>query len=402
MKGYVLAFLMFLGSATAVPLAGPARVADLAFIIAAIFCAKGAYRRVLPPGSPLVGMVNVLLAVMATGFLSWTAQLVFAPEDVIFGGLATAIQIPGAIICSLLIGLQLADEKIIDRCGQISLVFNICLLVMLALFLVGLQPGFLIVDYTTTDRFSALSSNPNQIGLVMVPLPFFSYIAFKYGRKRASVAVFEIVSVIAVNYFSFGKTLFIAWIFLFVPIIFFDLIRRGALERLILIPLAIGAAPFALYQAYLLLARFYEGNARGSVEGQGQNRLLLWQNGLRAWLDAPVIGHGPGSFSGETAPYQGAEAHNTIVDWLASYGVVGASCLLAMYIVALRAGVQRRNLLLIGLLASVAVQAFTQFYGRSPYYWLWWIVGAAIAQRLAVPTAADLRAKGHVGKFALA
>lgn len=142
MSGYVLAFLLFLGSATAVPLAGPARAADLAFIIAAVFCARGAFRRVLPPGSPLIGTVNILLLVIATGFLSWTAQLMFAPDDVIVGGLATAIQIPGAIVCALLIGLRVADEKIIDRCGQISLVFNICLLVMLALYLVGLQPGF--------------------------------------------------------------------------------------------------------------------------------------------------------------------------------------------------------------------------------------------------------------------
>ena len=400
--GYGLALLLFLGSATAVPLGGFLRAADIAFILAAALCARRAFQIRAAPGSPLASLVAILLVIMAIGLVSWAFQLMLGSLNVIQSGIATAIQIPGAIICALLIGLHLSDEHVVERCGQISLVFSLMLALMLFVFFFLPQPAFLQVDYSTTDRFSALSLNPNQLGLVLVPLPFFSYLAARHGTKSIAVAAFEIIVVIVTNYFSFGKTLFVAWIFFFVPVVFVELVRKGQIQRLLLIPAAIAAAPYVLYRTTTLLYGFYTGEgARGSLSGQGEGRLSLWTNGLRAWLDAPILGHGPGSFSGDTAPYQGQEAHNTIIDWMASFGIIGVVSLLALYVLALKTSWSRRSLLIIGLVLALATQAFTQFYGRSPYYWLWWILSIALAQRaLSVAQTSD-DPKERVGNFAL-
>lgn len=108
-------------------------------------------------------------------------------------------------------------------------------------------------------------------------------------------------------------------------------------------------------------------------------RANLVVNGLRAIQASPVFGLGPGCHSGLDEPFQGSEAHNTLVDWGTNAGVVGMLALLGL--VAWLA----RRLLLTGhysLLAGLlALAVFAQFHHvlRHPMTWAYLALASLLA-----------------------
>ena len=375
---YVITGLIFFGSATALPLLGPLRLSDLAFAFAAVVSIPTALRYSVGPDHPIRVLVRVFLLLIGSLIVSWTWQMMTAPPETIEAGLATGVQIPAAMVIALLIALFAARGDVILFCARLTSVACFGILFMLALFVLRLTPTFLEIDYSQTYRFSGLGANPNQLGLYLCALPFLSYLAARTQRKNVYLASFEIVAFVVINVFSVGKTLFIAWMFFLVPFVLWDLMQRGSLTRIAITAGSIVIGPFALIESWQVVADFYEGKGRGSLEGQGETRLSLWENGLRAWTDSPAIGHGPGPFSGYEVPYQGIEVHNTLLDWAVSFGALGFGLLLTMYIFAFRTALKGRNLLILAMFLAVATQSFTQFYGRTPYYWLWWSLGLSI------------------------
>lgn len=63
---------------------------------------------------------------------------------------------------------------------------------------------------------------------------------------------------------------------------------------------------------------------------QGSVRFILWANGVEAVSMSPWIGWGPGAWSGLYRPLEGAEAHNTFIDWATKSGVFGVASLVAL------------------------------------------------------------------------
>ena len=66
--------------------------------------------------------------------------------------------------------------------------------------------------------------------------------------------------------------------------------------------------------------------------GQGEIRFTVWLNGLRALAESPLVGWGPGAFSGLHEPFEGFEAHNTLIDWAASTGALGLALHAALWV----------------------------------------------------------------------
>ena len=107
-------------------------------------------------------------------------------------------------------------------------------------------------------------------------------------------------------------------------------------------------------------------------------RTNLWRHGLEAIKHAPILGNGPGHFSGLNGPFEGREAHNTLIDWTASTGVVGLMVLLTW------AGYlawwlwRRKNLM--GLAGFVALVFLAQFHFvmRQPVVWFVLVTFAAL------------------------
>lgn len=111
---------------------------------------------------------------------------------------------------------------------------------------------------------------------------------------------------------------------------------------------------------------------------QLRQRIALWQNGLRAFADSPIIGNGPGHFSGIDGPFEGKEAHNTLIDWSASTGIIGLFALAAWAVTLAWQAWRRRNLF--GLCGMTALVVFAQFHFvlRQPIFWFTFVLLALL------------------------
>lgn len=103
--------------------------------------------------------------------------------------------------------------------------------------------------------------------------------------------------------------------------------------------------------------------------GQDTDRELLWRNGLAAWRASPWFGNGPGAWSGIGGPYQGIEAHNSIIDWMSIAGIFG---LLPIFVIARSLMKTRKRFKLFRLVGIITLLVFTLFHFtfRIPVFWL--------------------------------
>jgi hypothetical protein len=151
------------------------------------------------------------------------------------------------------------------------------------------------------------------------------------------------------------------------------------------------------------------GNRWGDAD-QGGTRLTLLRNGLTAWQQSwwtILFGNGGGAFSGKIGPFEGDEAHNTIVDTLAIGGVVGVVALFWYPVQTTWDAYGRGKPLLFATMMGVLAFACFHYVGRHPVFWFTVLaVGAAAEQRAPVairprrarPAGVPLSpARGHLG-----
>lgn len=373
--GYLLAWLTVVSSATAVNVIGT-RLSDISFglmcllmVIVAIF-----FRR-----------QNIPREASWLFFYLFIDSLVYAIVRQYQAGGAdyqNAVFIPVALLSTLFFWTttsKIAKISFLRSYGPMLLAVSLG--VYCFEYVSGRAAWIEILD--ETDRYSALSQNPNQLALFLLPAPFFSLALWRLGEKKLVPMIAEIGGYFLLNTLIFGKALFAAWLLGFSIMIFLGIATKEkwtfkAKHAVILFCLGI----FSLLVVIPIAAKVYEGDAPGSIEGQGIGRVILWMNGLSAWLDAPILGHGPGHYSGIFAPYDGTEAHNLIVDWLSAYGLIGVLFLIAFFVWALKTAYVRGVWISIALYAVLITQSVFHFYARQPVYWLWWFLGVFLAVEL--------------------
>jgi O-antigen ligase len=121
------------------------------------------------------------------------------------------------------------------------------------------------------------------------------------------------------------------------------------------------------------------------VGSQGSMRIALWRHGIEAMIESPLIGLGPGFYSGVAAPFAGAEAHNSLIDWSASVGLVGltAYLLLAGW---LFAGLWRSgDAALVAAFVSLFTISLFHYTFRHPVFWFVLVFLAGRTAYSAVP-----------------
>jgi len=382
-----LAIVIFLMSATAVEV-GPVRLADIAFGLGLSAIVAIHLFRVSNRDNAETTLVTFFTALILSCIVSWLIQLSFASSEVIEAGYTNAIIVPCAIFFAIIAVISFSNAELVKFASEMSLIYSVLLVAILLWWLFFPQPAWLKIDYEMTYRFSALSLNPNQLALVLLPLPFFSYLGWKYNNKSRAVALSEVICALTINGFCLGKALFVAWMLGLALPIYIDTIIHSEKYRFYYIFSGIVGAPAILLAVFHVLDSFYAGRGPGSIEGQGENRLAAWTNGLLAWKDAFLFGHGPGAFSGVYGPYEHMEAHNTPIDWAASYGLIGVVLLISFFGFAFKRAFENREWSTAGYFFSLVIQSFFHFYGRQPFYWLWWTIGFAF-----VATAAARREK---------
>jgi O-antigen ligase len=288
---------------------------------------------------------------------------------------------------SIIVGFAAAGAEFerVRRAALLVLTLTVvplCTLYLLAFSMPSLGP----FDLWYGSRFVGWAANPNQLALAVLAAPFVALrlAAAQRGGARAWAVCLAVGSVV-VGVASRSDALLASWAAgagVMAVLAWARLGLRGVHS--------IGAAAVA----YLLLPLLIVGGvlsfgpelARGAEAlvseayddgGQGADRLRLWRHGVDAIRAAPVFGLGPGSHSGDTGADGTSEAHNTLIDWGASTGLVGIAAYLAVLGWAVLAAWRRGRISLLSAVVAMVCFGMFHYVLRQPVYWFY-IVAVAV------------------------
>jgi O-antigen ligase len=240
-------------------------------------------------------------------------------------------------------------------------------------------------------RFRGWAENPNQLALMVLGMPFLGWHLLRETQRLGAKVMYglAILGCVWVGLATWSDGLHVAWLGALAVIGFVLWCRAfrrssGPLMYLthLIVPALILVLGIGLGEQ--LLARFEAiGQGVYSEGGQGDTRMAAWENGLRAIGHSPLVGFGPGSYSGLAAPFQGFEAHNTYIDWGMSTGALGVALLVGLLVwSAWRAWRARAFALLAGFGAVFLFSVFA-YTLRQPMYWLLVVLTLRLSERSA-------------------
>ena len=107
-----------------------------------------------------------------------------------------------------------------------------------------------------------------------------------------------------------------------------------------------------------------------SEGNQGAIRVGLWENGVTAFSTSPLVGLGPGTFSGIDVPFSNTESHNTIIDWGLQVGALGVILLTILILLAVVRAYRNGRVDVAACIIALVV--FSQFHYilRQPLIWI--------------------------------
>lgn len=230
-------------------------------------------------------------------------------------------------------------------------------------------------------RFRGWSENPNQLALAMVAVPFCTLIlaSTAASRRRRFAYGGLTLGAILIGVASLSDAITVAWaagfgiaavggwffavrrpVYSFPRALFLKLLVPGGVLALLVLggPVLYSVVGGLVYELY-------------SLGGQGSVRVQLWMMGLEAMAASPLVGSGPGPLSGHTAPFEGAESHNTFVDWGASTGVVGLTLYTILFSVAALRAIRRGQVLPVAGIVALLAFSMLHFVPRHPTFWFY-------------------------------
>lgn len=289
----------------------------------------------------------------------------------------------------------------------------VLLWVFLLSTLLALLLGVITRDWSGMDvmyyhtRWQHLSNNPNQFALLVLPFPFLALHLILRQSEKQDLFMPMLIGLLALGlgWYSQSDALTLAWMGggLVAALALYGkrparLISKQYLEphaRIIATLLVLLMVTGSAWQWRDVAAQIILGTGTGTGacnQGLVQNlsvvpqnqisiRLCLWRNGLGAIQYAPLTGLGPGPHSGLVEPFEGEEAHNTLLDWGTQTGLVGMVVLLAYLLWLLWQVARQRQYELVAML--LALYGFAMFgdYLRQPLFWIMPLLGLELAAR---------------------
>jgi O-antigen ligase len=234
------------------------------------------------------------------------------------------------------------------------------------------------VGFWFGPRLRGWSENPNQLGLAMAAMPFLGWWLLRRTSSRFGKIVWAsgIALCMVVGIASQSDGLRAAWVASFGAVgslLVFRVTVRGRfrwLQIVLFIVPALMAAFVALLHADDVIDFAYDVADRVYAEGdQGEKRFELWNSGIQAIAASPVVGFGPGHFSGYFGPFEHMEAHNSFIDWGASTGLAGLLIYLGLLAWVLGRALQSGETELVGMLVAVVMTSVFSYLLRQPDFW---------------------------------
>lgn len=188
------------------------------------------------------------------------------------------------------------------------------------------------------ERYTGIGGNPNDIGAIMalaLPMAWHLSLLQRSGWLRWLNLSYLPVAVLGVVLTASRGGAVIAVVGLAAIPLTYNYANRS---RRIVFAVALGIMAIVVFnlvppENFLRLA----ATSAEISEGNVSNRSQIWQAGLEAYSEQPLLGVGVGSFSQATTPFLGyrAVAHNVFVNILTEMGVVGLTLFVSLILVTL-------------------------------------------------------------------
>jgi O-Antigen ligase len=239
-------------------------------------------------------------------------------------------------------------------------------------------PGLGPIAFWYGPRLRGWSENPNQLALAMAAMPFLGWWLLRRtsGRFGKIACLLGIALCMVVGFKSQSDGLRVAWVASFGAVgslLFYRVTARGRSRWLhishVIIPAVV--VIIGVFYADAIVEMVIGVADRVYAEGhQGEKRFTLWSHGIQAIGASPLVGFGPGSFSGYNGPFEGHEAHNSFIDWGASTGLAGLLTYLGLLAWVTWRGVRSGEPVLVGMLVSVVAASVFGYLLRQPDFWM--------------------------------
>jgi len=229
-------------------------------------------------------------------------------------------------------------------------------------------------------RLQGLAENPNQLALLLLPMPFFTAYRLSVVGFRFTYLFAGIILVLA-GLATRSDALILGWAAAIGFYIAYILQKR--LSMLLQVPSWLLFLVAGVLGGLVIVWSVDSRGLHGVLAGiygtdseqyqQSFRRFDLWINGIIAGMDSPFFGLGPGNHSGFEGPNQDSEAHNSLIDWFTISGLVGLSAFLLLVIAQFRRALYS-NVWLACIMVAILVFASFHYMFRHPLFWFYLVL----------------------------
>ncbi|WMN16071.1 O-antigen ligase family protein [Pseudomonas piscis] len=284
---------------------------------------------------------------------------------------------------------KLSSEELKSVIKALAIIPTALLLIPFFIFLSGssnLSDLFELNTYLP-NRFSAWSANPNQLALLLLPIPIW-FIASTQQENWQGIRLVRNLLFIWIT-FLIGMcirsdALLLSWsiglpILLLISFFWSKPIERK-IQSLSIVAFVLAFGLFKLMSDGIDREYFPNLANSDSTFGVGFDkekanvRKTLRDQATHIWLKSPIIGNGPGAFSYLKDPEDRQEAHNLILDLLTQTGITGVSVFTALYIWLLIRAYQSRDPYSLTVLIILMIFSAAHFTLRQPLFSLYIIL----------------------------
>lgn len=355
-------------SFTKVRFFGPVGIGELLLTITVIMLViQLAYNQKIYVTEKSIKLVSLLYSFILLAFISNLFGAFKGSIEIIDFRDTIAFLLP---IVLIILVVHLPDyQDVLTKAALFFYIFSQVYIYCCLLYILFMRKIFYIdFLYYYSTRFSGLSLNPNQLAILTLLLPIISLYLMNSKKIPVYLGFLNIVAAVWVGLKIESDALILTWIvslLIYCYVIFFKAMKFKKNVKVI-INIFVLSFLVSMLKISLDIVKSVS-NSFNEVSNQSSIRYILWENGIKAFAGSPLIGNGTKSQSGLTSPFEGVEAHNTLIDLISMLGLLGLIIILLLFFWAIINS--RNNLYYLILLLQVLF--FSNFHNvmRQPIFW---------------------------------
>ncbi len=249
-----------------------------------------------------------------------------------------------------------------------SVNFFIYLLAIFSFLFLIFLPDSII--YYLNSRFRGLSNNPNQLAFTLL----FAQFTYLYFYNLCPKTYFILTIIFILGYLTGSDAYFFSSIISYLLLIFNNLLSISKINIVLKIFVTISLSLIII----LIFLTFYDFNTLSdywTVYDEDNTRYSLYLNGIKSWLSSNetlIFGNGVGRFSGVSFSFNFREAHNSYIDVLNNFGIVGFLLIFVPIFYRFIESYFSKDNILFTLILSLLIYIFFHMVVRQPYFWILW------------------------------